>query len=44
MQEIASLMCRSIDTIKAYKKALFCKLEATNITQTVMRAATLQLL
>lgn len=44
MQEIALLMNKSIDTIKSYKRALFSKLEATNITQAVMRAATLQLL
>lgn len=39
MAEIADKMCRSIDTIKSYKRHAFEKLGVTNITEAVARAS-----
>lgn len=38
MSEIADVMCRSIDTIKYYKRQAFEKLEVRNITEAISRA------
>ncbi len=39
MAEIAKKMCRSLDTIKFYKRNIFDKLGVTNITEAISRAA-----
>lgn len=33
MQEIAATLCKSIDTVKACKRALFAKLDVKNIAE-----------
>lgn len=38
MTEIADRMCRSLDSIKFYKRHAFEKLDATNITEAISRA------
>ena len=38
MAEIADKMCRSLDSIKFYKRHIFEKLDATNITEAISRA------
>lgn len=39
MAEIADRMCRSLDSIKSYKRHAFDKLGAANITEAISRAA-----
>jgi len=39
MAEIADRMCRSLDSIKFYKRHAFDKLGAANITEAISRAA-----
>ena len=38
MTEIANRMCRSLDSIKTYKRHAFDKLGVTNITEAISRA------
>lgn len=44
MEEIAGLLCKSVDTIKTYKKRLFAKLEVKNITEALSYATNYKLL
>lgn len=44
MNDIADKLCKSVDTIKAYKRALFSKLEVKNITEALSYATNYRLL
>lgn len=44
MNDIADKLCKSVDTIKAYKRALFSKLEVKNITEALSYATNYKLL
>ncbi|MCC8132808.1 MAG: LuxR C-terminal-related transcriptional regulator [Tannerellaceae bacterium] len=38
MHDIANRMCKSIDTIKSYRKSIYTKLNVENITEAVFYA------
>lgn len=44
MSDISDMMCKSIDTIKAYKRALFAKLDVRNIVEALYNAVNYKLL
>jgi len=44
MNDIADKLCKSIDTIKTYKKRLFAKLEVKSITEALSYATNYKLL
>lgn len=44
MNDIADKLCKSVDTIKAYKRALFSKLEVKNIAEALSYATNYKLL
>lgn len=44
MNDIADKLCKSVDTIKAYKRALFSKLEVKNIAEALSYATNYRLL
>ena len=44
MKEIAEKLCKSLDTIKTYKRRLFSKLEVKNITEALSFATNYNLL
>ena len=44
MNEIADRLCKSVDTIKGYKKALFAKMEVKNIAEALSYATNYRLL
>jgi len=44
MDEIATMLCKSIDTIKTYKKRLFAKLEVRSIAEALSYATNYKLI
>ncbi|MFV0344976.1 MAG: helix-turn-helix transcriptional regulator [Bacteroidales bacterium] len=44
MKEIAERMCKSFDTVRAYRKSLFCKLEVEHITEAITCATNKKLI